>query len=77
MANLWVKIPAGTRGSRCKGSTCGLTIYFADHPNTGRAHPYDCTVEGGKIPTETEDGLGVTHYSTCPDANQFRRGTKR
>lgn len=74
MANHWVVIPAGTKGSRCKGATCGKTIFFTEHPKSGKIHPYFCDMAEGKRPTETEPGRGVTHYADCVDVDRFRKG---
>ena len=83
------KVPAGTRSSRCSGPTCGKQIYFITNPRSGRMMPVDCGVEGGEPPTATKDkgqsdlfageimvhdGRGVSHFLTCPDAEQFSRG---
>lgn len=86
MAEQFFVIPAGQRPSRCTGETCSATIYWARNPKTGRAVPVDCSVPGGRTPSETamhdqldafagvadvHDGRGVSHFTTCPDADQF------
>ncbi len=82
------KVPAGTRSARCNGPTCGKQIFFIINPRTGRPMPIDCDVEGGEAPSATKDksqldafstttghdGRGVSHFLTCPDAEQFSRG---
>jgi hypothetical protein len=80
-------VPAGTRPTRCRGSSCNALIYFVANPATGRMTPVDCDVEGGKRPSESKekgqldmlsggeaavyDGKGVSHFQTCADAEQF------
>ena len=44
----------------CRG--CGQTMYWRDHPTTGRPHPFNAD--------------GTSHFGTCPKANEFR-GRKR
>lgn len=40
----------------CRG--CHLGIWWAKHPTSGRAHPYNLD--------------GVSHFATCPKADRFR-----
>lgn len=84
-------VPAGTKPSQCNGSTCRATIYWIRTPE-GRAIPIDCDVEGGEPPSDTNDrnqldafsggsafvfeGRGVSHFTTCPDADEFRGGRR-
>lgn len=82
-------VPAGSKPIACRGKTCTKFIYFITNPATNRPHPIDCDVDGGELPTAHRDksqasmfdvdeppheGRGVSHFSTCPDAVQFRRG---
>ena len=85
-------VPAGTKASFCRGATCGKRMYWITNPATGRMVPIDCDVEGGQLPSEHakdpaqeslfgdkvehHDGRGVSHFQTCPDANQFTRGAR-
>ncbi len=70
----WLEVPAGTRARECRG--CQATIYWIEHPTTGRPHPVDCDVDGGQEPDpepQGEPGLGISHFATCPEAASFRR----
>lgn len=81
-------IPAGTKSVPCRGPTCHARIYFVRTPN-GRIVPVSVDGEGCKRPSETKDadqgdllggptlvydGLGVSHFTDCPDADSFSRG---
>lgn len=69
-----IVIPRGLEPVACRG--CGAQIWWAPHPSTGRAHPvsveYDI-VPGCKRPTPSLDGAGISHFSTCPQADRFRK----
>ncbi len=84
----WIEIPPGTAVSHCRGPTCRAPIYFVENPKTGRLQPVDASVAGGiepspkpdprqlsllDAPSEEHPGRGVSHFSTCPDVDQFRR----
>lgn len=69
---LLIPIPAGTKMQFCKGKKCGKAIYFAKHPRTGNMHPVSIDDGSAKAPTATTDGVGVSHYSNCSDADDFR-----
>jgi hypothetical protein len=85
-------VPAGTRASRCNGSTCGKPIYFVQNAKSGRMMPIDCAVPGGQRPSEhapdpTQESLfgdkvehhhgrGVLHFLTCSDADEFSKGRR-
>lgn len=69
---LMIAIPAGTPMKRCGGKDCGRVFYWAPHPTTGNRHPVSIDHASAKAPTETEDGVGVSHWSTCPNADDFR-----
>lgn len=91
-ALVWYTVPAGARPSHCRGTSCNALIWWATNPATGRAVPIDCDVEGGKRPSESKDagqldmlsggeaavydGRGVSHFTTCNDADQFSRGAR-
>src|SRR4051812_48023858 len=80
-------VPAGTRASKCRGPSCGKTVYFITNPTTGRMVPVDCDVPGGERPSDTNDesqfdmlagglanvhnGRGVSHFATCRDVDMF------
>lgn len=73
-----IPIHRGTTPSNCK--RCGAVMYWAPHPTTGNAHPTSvdtCIEPRCKEPTEHEDGLGVSHYANCSNANEFRGIGKR
>lgn len=68
-----VEIPAGTKGRRCNGSTCGAMLYFVYDTNAGRQKPYDTSAPGMHPPTDRAPGKGMLHHLSCPDVNEFRR----
>ena len=85
-------VPAGSRPSQCNGPSCRATIYWITNPVTGRMMPVSCDVEGGETPSETtdrrqadlfcadvaiHDGRGVSHFTTCPDAEFFSGRNRR
>lgn len=82
----WYTVPAGTRASQCRG--CKAVIFWIENAN-GRKVPVDCdTVDGSNRPSEPSnsangvqrapwDGHGVSHFQTCPDADQFSGRGKR
>jgi hypothetical protein len=65
-------VPAGTRPSQCSGRDCRATVYWIE-TDSGKRMLVDCDVDGGAEPTGTEDGQGVAHFGTCPNADDFRR----
>lgn len=83
--------PSKCKGA-AMGGTCTATIYFITNPNTGRPMPVSCDVEGGVRPSESadasqldmlaggvadvRDGRGVSHFTDCPDADDFSRGAR-
>lgn len=69
---LLIPIPAGAQMKRCEGKDCGRVFYWAPHPKTGRNHPVSIDHASAKAPTATTDGVGVSHYGNCPNANDFR-----
>jgi hypothetical protein len=85
-------VPAGSKSTRCNGATCTAEIYFVRNDRTGRMMPVHCDVEGGRRPSEKvdpaqldafgasaqeRDGVGVSHFTDCPDANQFSGQSRR
>ncbi len=69
----WYEIPPGATPFRCRGKRCRVdTVYMvAGIGKHGKGMPVDVAVTGGKRPTRTEPGLGVSHFLTCLDANDF------
>lgn len=71
-----IDIPAGTRGRPCTGPTCREMIFDVGRRPVSIA-PY--VVDGverapvGYAPTDTIDGIGISHFANCPDRNNFRR----
>lgn len=70
----FIPIPARTQPSPCRG--CGELFYWAPHPSTGRRHPVSIAEEGCEEPTPLLDGQGVSHFSNCPNAEEFRGGQR-
>lgn len=81
----WERVPAGTNPSICgghrkPGGSCRAEIFWIERPKMRQGRPVpgvtvrvpvDCEVDGGQRPDSFTEGKGVTHYSTCPDAEQF------
>lgn len=65
-----IPIPARTPAAKC--SSCGQAIFFAPHPATGRPHPISIEHEDAEAPTPFADGIGISHFSDCPSADQHR-----
>lgn len=80
---LFYEVPAGTPSRPCTGGTCKATVFFIDRPS-GKQMPVHCDVDGGYRPSSGEgdegstqhNGLGVNHYTDCPDTGQFHRRKK-
>lgn len=68
-APYYFEVPIGTPARACQG--CGATIYMT--PTARSRMPVRCDVEGGRAPTDTESGRGLSHFADCPSAGQFRR----
>lgn len=67
-------IPAGTHANECRGPNCGKRVYWIAHPAGGRRFPVDATGDDQcRPPTDRQEGIGITHFITCPDADRFRR----
>lgn len=70
-------VPAGSPSSRCNGPDCDARVFWVvtnpKPPKKARRMLVDCSVPGGREPTATEPGEGVSHFATCPNADQFRR----
>lgn len=67
-------VPAGSPSSPCNGETCDAILFWIDAKTKSGKAPIHCDVAGGQPPTATEPGLGVNHFTNCPDANRFHRG---
>lgn len=66
-------VPSGTKKSTCRSNQCQGDIYFIDSEKTpGKKIPIDCSVVGGRVPTELETGSGIIHHIVCADADRFR-----
>lgn len=66
-----IVVPARTPEGVC--STCRHPVYWITYPTTGKPHPVDCAPEACRAPTFADDGLGVSHFATCPDRDRHRR----
>ena len=65
----------------CRG--CGATIAWIKLTESGKLHPVDLPpalvrVENGSVPVSMGNVVArfVSHFATCPKANDFRRGKK-
>ena len=77
-----VEICADTRGrSRCR--SCGACIEWAEVAKSGRKMPFDGEIVpvGSRHEPETRRLIEIvdlevttSHFATCPDAEQWRRG---
>lgn len=67
----FLTVPPGTKAKPCRGPTCTAVLYWIE-TERGRRMPVDCAVDGGRAPTATEAGQGVSHFATCRDADRFR-----
>jgi hypothetical protein len=61
-------VPKGTREAACRG--CSAPIYWV-LTLTNKKMPVDCEADGCFPPTAREEGLGVSHFTTCTKANDF------
>lgn len=70
-------VPVRTRLAECRG--CKAVIYWVRSPVSDAFVPIDCDFDSScHQPTATEPGRGVSHFLTCPDADQFSgRGRAR
>jgi hypothetical protein len=72
----WYDVPAATNPSQCK--KCKAVVYWITTKSRAKGRgnedvkvPVDCEVDGAFVPTSTEQGRGVTHFRTCPNASDF------
>lgn len=64
-------VPAQSRQKHCAGATCSKMVYWILTPKGARM-PIDVQhCDQCYPPTPSKDGMGVSHYKTCPDANNF------
>lgn len=63
-------IPAATPPSACR--SCKAEIYWIITERGGRM-PVSIGGPSCVPPEENEDGLGISHFVDCPDADQHRR----
>jgi len=63
-------IPRDTAPTPCRG--CGRPVYWIRTKNN-KAMPVDTRVDGGLEPMRDRDGRGLSHFATCPKADQFRK----
>lgn len=70
-------VPARTPPASCR--SCGARIYWVV-TDAGRRMPVDCDAEGTTRPFvpvpgdgEPQDGRGVSHFATCPQAAAHRK----
>jgi hypothetical protein len=73
----WFDVPAGTPAAQCR--SCQEEVYWIVTA-AGKRMPVDVEVEGGitpiggGVPTAFDcDGRGVSHFATCPQADQWRQ----
>lgn len=76
----FITVPAGSRPTRCRGASCGATIYYVERPKMRKGQPVPgqtaripvhCDVPGGATPDSLSEGRGVSHFTDCPDASRF------
>lgn len=70
-AFIWYSIPAGSKPTRCRSSTCGAMIYFVESLTSGKKVPVSVEPDGAFDPTSTEPGRGISHYQDCPDVDEI------
>ena len=61
-----ITIPAGTMAKRCR--YCGVPIWFAMHPRTGKMHPVACNgsiLADARPPKRHHAGVGISHFTDC------------
>lgn len=65
-------IPAAAVPTKCK--SCSSQIYFVKQPS-GAVMPIEVRsdVDGSLHPSASHDGMGVSHFATCPAADQHRK----
>lgn len=66
-------IYADARRATCTGKTCGQTVYW----DARYKFPVSADCDGGVHPAPGADGVGVSHFSNCPDVRSFSGRGKR
>ena len=69
----WFLVPEGTAATGCR--SCRAVAYWVTTA-AGAQMLVDCAVPGGRAPTATEAGEGVSHFATCPQAKQWKGAGK-
>lgn len=80
----WHQVPAGTPAAECQakrlGGTCTALVYWIQKPSAKDPKkmariPVDCDYNAQCTPPRhDEEGMGVSHFQTCPDVALFSRG---
>lgn len=75
MPRRMIVIPKGTKAVACKKAPdCPTMIYWVPPLiEGGKRHPVSCAPAGCIEPTAEKDGLGVSHFSDCAFAHEFRK----
>jgi hypothetical protein len=63
-------IPAGTPQAACR--SCHAEIYWVK-TKAGKNMPASIGGPGCFAPEENEDGLGISHFADCEQADQHRK----
>ena len=70
-------IPVGSPIRRCRGADCGKDVYFVSNAR-GVSVPIDADGnERCRAPEGQKDGLGISHFLTCLNANDFSHNRKK
>lgn len=76
MSRVYWTIPAATRRSSCR--SCGAEVYWISTDRGAKmpvsVDPTRAPFGESRHPSETEPGLGFSHFVTCPNAAAHRRG---
>jgi hypothetical protein len=79
----YIEVPAGTPPAECmgarRGGSCTAVIFWIERASRNKKTPdrivripVDCDADDQcYAPTANEAGLGISHYTTCPDAGKF------
>ena len=69
---VYLTVPAGARPTNCRG--CDALIYFIKNA-ADKWVPVDCQADAQCAPpTAMSEGVGVSHFGNCPEADRFRKG---
>jgi hypothetical protein len=70
-------VPRASRVGQCREPTCRKTIYWIESPTSGKQLPIDCEADAEcRPPFGNEDGVGVSHFTTCKNPNRFSHPAK-